>query len=207
MFRALISVSDKAGIEQFALGLRDIFGADLMLLSTGKTAAVLKAAGTNPTEIVSFTRSPEVMGGRVKTLHPKIYGGILARRDQGSDMEELANVLMSAPIDLVCVSLYPFERTAKNPNATFEDLIENIDIGGTSLIRAAAKNFRHVLVVTSPDHYSLVIRHLKSPGGLTLRFRFRLMQDAFARTAEYDNAIAEQMERWETEGFNFERIA
>ncbi|HEX2343110.1 MAG TPA: bifunctional phosphoribosylaminoimidazolecarboxamide formyltransferase/IMP cyclohydrolase [Vicinamibacterales bacterium] len=187
--RALLSVSEKAGLVEFARGLTAL---NCELISTGGTAKALADAGLRVTAVSDVTGFPEMMDGRVKTLHPKIHGGILARRNESGDMAAIASQGIT-PIDVVVVNLYPFEETAKRPDATFEELIENIDIGGPSMIRAAAKNFRDVLVVVDPDDYPRVLEELRSASGPSAELRRGLMQRAFAHTAHYDDVIAKTM--------------
>jgi phosphoribosylaminoimidazolecarboxamide formyltransferase / IMP cyclohydrolase len=183
MPRALLSVSDKTGVVEFARGLA---ARGYELLSTGGTAAVLTGAGLPVVSVSDVTGVPEMMDGRVKTLHPNIHAGILARRDRPSDLDALARHGIQA-VDVVVVNLYPFAQTAAKPGATFDALIEQIDIGGPSLVRAAAKNFRDVLVVVHPDDYGEVLAEIDR--GPSLGFRHKLMVQAFAHTAEYDATI------------------
>jgi len=191
--RALLSVSNKAGLADFARGLTEL---NCELISTGGTAQALAAAGLRVTPVGDVTGFPEMLDGRIKTLHPKIHGGILARRKVPEDMTAIAARAI-APIDLVVVNLYPFEETAKKPDATFEELIENIDIGGPSMLRAAAKNFQDVIVVVDPDDYPRVLDQLRLEAGPTLGFRFELMGKAFRHTASYDRAIHQTLFRFE----------
>jgi len=184
MPRALISVSDKTGVVEFA---RVLAARGFELLSTGGTAAALTAAGLPVVGVSDVTGFPEMMDGRVKTLHPNIHAGILARRDHPADLGALARHGIR-PIDLVAVNLYPFAQTAAKPDIAFEDLIEQIDIGGPSLVRAAAKNFRDVLVVVEPSDYPRVLAAIDA--GPTLELRHELMAKAFGHTAEYDTTIA-----------------
>jgi phosphoribosylaminoimidazolecarboxamide formyltransferase/IMP cyclohydrolase len=186
MPRALLSVSDKTGLVPLAQGLTRR-GYDLV--STGGTAAALAAAGLPVIGVSDVTGFPEMMDGRVKTLHPLVHGGILARR---SDPEHLAAAERHgiALIDLVVVNLYPFAAAAADPDTPFSGLIEEIDIGGPSLVRAAAKNFHDVLVVVSPADYDAVLAQLDRPGGPAPEFRFELARKAFAHTGHYDSAIA-----------------
>jgi phosphoribosylaminoimidazolecarboxamide formyltransferase/IMP cyclohydrolase len=186
MPRALLSVSDKAGLEELG---RELSKRGYDLVSTGGTAAALERAGLRVVPVAQVTGMPEMMGGRVKTLHPKIHGGILARRDLQDDLDAARHHDI-ALIDLVVVNLYPFVRAAANPATPVDALIEEIDIGGPSLVRAAAKNFEHVLVVVSPDDYHDVLQQLDRPGGPSRAFRFELARKAFAHTGEYDAAIA-----------------
>ena len=185
MPRALISVSDKTNLVPFA---RDLANRGFELVSTGGTARALADAGLTVVPIDQVTGVPEMMGGRVKTLHPHVHGGILARRTNADDLAAAASHGI-ALIDIVVVNLYPFARAAANPETPFEGLIEEIDIGGPSLVRAAAKNFVDVLVVVSPDDYGAVLAQLDQ-GGATPAFRFGLARKAFAHTAAYDAAIA-----------------
>src|SRR5688572_22418307 len=186
MPRALLSVSDKAGLVEFARALATR-GFDLV--STGGTARALQQAGLAVVGISDVTGFPEMMDGRVKTLHPLVHGGILARRGRADDLASAAahNITL---IDLVVVNLYPFVKAASNPDTPFEGLIEEIDIGGPSLVRAAAKNFTDVLVVVSPEDYAAVLEQLARPGGPTMAFRFGLAHKAFQHTSSYDSAIA-----------------
>jgi phosphoribosylaminoimidazolecarboxamide formyltransferase / IMP cyclohydrolase len=186
MRRALLSVSDKSGVADFA---RALVQRGFELVSTGGTARVLQEAGLAVTPISEVTKFPEMMDGRVKTLHPLVHGGILARRSRAEDLASAAahNITL---IDLVVVNLYPFVRAAANPDTPFDALVEEIDIGGPSLVRAAAKNFEDVLVVVSPADYALVVEQLDRVGGPTREFRFELARKAFTHTAQYDTAIA-----------------
>jgi phosphoribosylaminoimidazolecarboxamide formyltransferase/IMP cyclohydrolase len=186
--RALISVHNKTGIIAFARSLHQDFGVEL--LSTGGTAKLLRDAGLPVTDVADVTGYPEMMDGRVKTLHPKIHGGLLAQRDNAEHVAAMKEHGIE-PIDLVCINLYPFEQTIKRAGVTFEEAIENIDIGGPSMIRSAAKNHRWVLVVTSPDRYEKVLGDLKEHNGLCCgKHRLKQAQRAFAHTAEYDSLIA-----------------
>ncbi|MFN3649922.1 MAG: bifunctional phosphoribosylaminoimidazolecarboxamide formyltransferase/IMP cyclohydrolase [Armatimonadota bacterium] len=185
--RALISVSDKTGVVELARGLQEL---GVEILSTGGTAASLREAGVNVTSVEQVTGFPEMMEGRVKTLHPAVHGGILADRAKPDHMEQLAGQGFR-PIDLVAVNLYPFAQTVARPGCSLEDAIENIDIGGPSMIRSAAKNHAAVTVITSPAAYGEVLEELRQNRGETsLATRRRLAQQAFAHTAEYDRAIA-----------------
>ena len=181
--RALLSVSDKRGLVTFARGLAAL---GVEILSTGGTFRELQAAGIGALEVSARTGFPEIMGGRVKTLHPVIHGGLLGRR--GIDDEVMAEHGIE-PIDLLAVNLYPFEQTIAKPAATFDDAIENIDIGGPAMLRAAAKNHAAVAVVVDPDDYDATLRALQS-GELSQDYRKRLASRAFAHTAAYDTAIA-----------------
>jgi phosphoribosylaminoimidazolecarboxamide formyltransferase/IMP cyclohydrolase len=184
--RAILSVSDKRGLIDLARSLAD---AGVALIASGGTRAAIDKAGLPVVEVAEYTGQPEILDGRVKTLHPKIHGGILARRDLPEHVETLAASGME-PIDLVVVNLYPFEATVAKPDATFEEAVENIDIGGPSLIRGAAKNHDHVAVLTDPDQYDRFLAEFRSTGGTTLESRKRLAREAYARTGAYDRAIA-----------------
>lgn len=185
--RALISVSDKTGIVAFATALQRDFGIELV--STGGTAKTLREAGLKVMDISEVTGFPEMMDGRVKTLHPLIHGGLLGLRDNPGHQQAMQEHHIT-PIDLVCVNLYPFEATIAKPGCTFAVAIENIDIGGPSMIRSAAKNQRSVCVVTDPIQYDKVLKHLAASGGCTpYRFRLDLAMWAYTRTAQYDAAI------------------
>jgi phosphoribosylaminoimidazolecarboxamide formyltransferase / IMP cyclohydrolase len=201
--RALISVSNKTGLVEFARGLVQR-GFDIV--STGGTARALADAGVPVVQVSDVTGAPEMMDGRVKTLHPMVHGGILARRDHAGDREAVARFGIT-PIDLVVVNLYPFRETAAKPGTTFDALIEDIDIGGPSMIRGAAKNFKDVLVVTTPGDYPRVLAALDEPGGPPMAFRFELAQQAFAHTAGYDTAIASELEAVAVEGRECRRVA
>ena len=180
-------MSDKSGIVEFARGLVSL---GVALLSTGGTAKVLADAGIPVTDVGSYTGFPEMLDGRVKTLHPKVHGGILARRDVESHRAALARHSIPT-IDLVIVNLYPFRETVAKPGCTLDDAIENIDIGGPAMVRSAAKNWMHVGVVVDPADYPAVLDELRTQGNaLSDALRFRLMQRAFAHTAAYDGAIA-----------------
>jgi len=188
--RALISVSDKAGLVPFA---SELVALGWQIVSTGGTARTLTEAGLPVVAVAEVTGFPEMLDGRVKTLHPKVHGGILARRHLQEDREALAAHGIT-PIDLVVVNLYPFASAAARPGLAFDDLIEEIDIGGPSLVRAAAKNFRDVLVVVEPDDYASVLEALRREGGPSPAFRFDLARRAFAHTAGYDQMIAATLE-------------
>jgi phosphoribosylaminoimidazolecarboxamide formyltransferase/IMP cyclohydrolase len=186
--RALISVSDKTGLGEFAGALAREF--NIELISTGGTTAFLRAAGLKVIDVSEVTGFPEMLDGRVKTLHPKIHGALLGRRDNPDHVATMREHGI-VPIDLVCVNLYPFEKTVAKPDVSMEETVENIDIGGPSMIRSAAKNYDHVLVVTSPDRYEKVLGDLrKHAGSSCAKHRFKQAQLAFALTAGYDAAIA-----------------
>jgi phosphoribosylaminoimidazolecarboxamide formyltransferase/IMP cyclohydrolase len=192
----MLSVSDKTGLVELGRGLVAL-GTELV--STGGTARALTAAGLPVIGISDVTGFPEMMDGRVKTLHPNIHGGILARRHRQDDLEALARHGIT-PVDIVVVNLYPFARAAANLDTAFDDLVEEIDIGGPSLVRAAAKNFRDVLVVVDPADYGRVVEQLSRSGGPSLEFRFELMRKAFAHTGMYDSTIAATMNAVEVNG-------
>jgi phosphoribosylaminoimidazolecarboxamide formyltransferase/IMP cyclohydrolase len=185
---ALLSVSDKRGIETLARGLTDL---GFEILSTGGTSAAIRAAGVNVVKISDHTGAPEIMEGRVKTLHPKIHGGILARdkADHLADLERIGAAL----IDVVVVNLYPFERTAASPVALLPEVVEQIDIGGPCLLRAAAKTFERVTVVCDPGDYEIVLWHLAKEGQVPEALRFELAVKAFKHTAAYDAAISKSL--------------
>ncbi len=186
--RALLSVSDKTGIVDFATALQREF--QIELVSTGGTAKVLRDAGLIVRDIAELTGFPEMMDGRVKTLHPNVHGGFLALRDNPTHIAAMQQHHIQ-PIDLVCVNLYPFEATVAQPDATFAEAVENIDIGGPAMIRSAAKNHRSVVVVTDPFQYGKVLKHLRANGGQTpYPFRLDLAMWAYTRTAQYDAAIS-----------------
>ena len=185
--QALISVSDKTGVAEFAHGLAR-FG--VALLSTGGTARLLRESGLKVTEIADHTGFPEMLDGRVKTLHPKVHAGILARRDVPGHMAALERTAVPA-IDLVVVNLYPFSATVARPGCTLEQAVENIDIGGPALLRSAAKNYEHVAVVTDPADYGVVLKEMESAAGaLGAATRLALAQKAFSHTAQYDGTIS-----------------
>jgi phosphoribosylaminoimidazolecarboxamide formyltransferase / IMP cyclohydrolase len=193
--RALLSVSDKTGIVDFARGLRDL---GVQLLSTGGTAEAIREAGIEVTDVSEFTGSPEILDGRVKTLHPRLHAALLARRDDPAHVETLEEEGIE-PIDLVCVNLYPFERTVAGPDVSEAEAIENIDVGGPTMIRAAAKNHRFVAVVVKPEAYDAVLAELQDSGGEVSQETLHwLANEAFAETARYDAAIS----RWF--GFRYE---
>jgi len=189
MSRALLSLSDKTGLVEFARGLA---ARGFELVSTGGTARALEQAGLAVVGVSDVTGFPEMMDGRVKTLHPKVHGGILAQR---ANPEHLASAATHGIglIDLVVVNLYPFVKAASNPDTPFEALVEEIDIGGPSMVRAAAKNFHDVLVVVSPADYPAVLAELDRDGGPSKAFRFELARRAFDHTASYDRAIASEL--------------
>ena len=188
--RAILSVTDKTGIADFARALEK---AGVELISTGGTAKLLRDAGVHVKDISELTGFPEMLDGRVKTLHPKVHGGILHIRDNASHRQAVTDHDIPA-IDMVVVNLYAFEKTAAKPGVSFEELIENIDIGGPSMLRSAAKNFEDVAVVTSPTDYDSIIEELRKSNGLSLETKWKLAKKAFATTAAYDSAIASALE-------------
>lgn len=185
--QALISVSDKSGVVEFARGLERL---GVALLSTGGTARLLRDAGLKVTEVADYTGFPEMLDGRVKTLHPKVHAGILARRDQPEHVRALRGADIP-PIDLVVVNLYPFEATIARPDCDVAEAIENIDIGGPAMVRSAAKNYQHVAVVTDPADYEPLLNEMASAkGAVGTETRFLLARKAFSHTAAYDGAIS-----------------
>ena len=189
--RAIISLSNKSGIVDFAKKLSEM---GVSILSTGGTAKALKEAGINVTDISAYTGFPEMMDGRVKTLHPKVHGGILGRRDNEEHMKQMKGADIE-PIDMVVINLYPFESVTSRPDCTFEEAIENIDIGGPSMVRSAAKNFEFVAVVTDPSDYSAILKEMEGSGvSLSRETRFRLARKAFSTTARYDLLISHYLE-------------
>ncbi len=189
--RALISVSDKTGIVEFARGLQEL---GIEIISTGGTAKVLKESGAKVKEISDFTGFPEILEGRVKTLHPKVHGGILAIREKGEHIRELRKHDIE-PIDLVIVNLYPFEKTIRS-GGTIEEAIENIDIGGPAMLRSAAKNYRNVVVIVNPNEYDEVLKELREKDcELSDKTREKLALKAFAHTARYDTIISNYLRR------------
>src|SRR5687768_2435548 len=188
--RAILSVSDKTGLIPFVRGLA---ARGVQLVSTGGTSKAIADAGVPVTAVSDVTGFPEMMDGRVKTLHPKIHGGILARRHRPYDPDAIRSQGIE-PVDLVVVNLYPFAKAAQDPGTSFDDLVEQIDIGGPSLLRAAGKNFRDVMVVVDPADYPRVLEQMARPGGPSLEFKFELMKKAFAHTAEFDSLIAQTLE-------------
>ncbi len=185
--RAVISVSDKTGVVDFA---RQLVALDYEIVSTGGTFKAIKEAGIPVTYVSDITGFPEILGGRVKTLHPKIHGGILAMRtpDHLAQLEENSIV----PIDIVVVNLYPFRETIAKPDATLEDAVENIDIGGPCMVRAAAKNHKYVTIVINPKRYVEIIDKLKH-GEIDYKMRLELATEAYTHTAEYDTAISQYL--------------
>ena len=188
--RALISLTDKSGIESFASELASL---GIELLSTGGTAKKLRAAGLNVKDVSDFTGFPEMLDGRVKTLHPKVHGGILNQRSNEEHQKQCAAHGLKN-IDLIAVNLYAFEKTVANPDCSLADAIENIDIGGPTLLRASAKNFNDVTVIVDPADYPLVLEEIRATGNTTLKTRFNLARKVFALTSSYDTAISRWLE-------------
>ena len=189
--RAIISVTDKSGIVEFAKSLSEL---GVQILSTGGTARALREGGISVTDISDYTGFPEMMDGRVKTLHPKVHGGLLGLRDNPEHVEMMKAHGIKT-IDMVVVNLYQFEKTVAKEGVTLEEAIENIDIGGPSMLRSSAKNFRHVTVIIDPADYEVVLREMKKTGGeTTLKTRFRLARKVFQLTHQYDGAISEYLE-------------
>src|SRR5580704_13559244 len=189
--RALISVFDKTGVVEFA---RELASLGVEIVSTGGTARLLREGGVAVRDVAELTGWPEMLGGRVKTLHPKVHGGILFQRGKAEDRKQVGEHGI-VPTDLVVVNLYPFSATAAKPGVTPEELIENIDIGGPAMVRSAAKNFQSVGVVTDPADYAAVATELRERGGLSVATRLNLARKAYARTARYDGEIATELER------------
>jgi phosphoribosylaminoimidazolecarboxamide formyltransferase/IMP cyclohydrolase len=187
---ALISVSDKTKLVEFAQRLKKL---NYKILATGGTAKLLTSSGVENIEISNFTGFPEIFDGRVKTLHPKIFGGILFRRKEAKDIEQ-AKQNNIQPIDIVCVNLYPFDKVAANENSHLDELIENIDIGGPSLIRASAKNYKYISVLTNPIQYESFINELQN-GEVSVETKKKLALDAFSYTSSYDTLIANTLEK------------
>jgi phosphoribosylaminoimidazolecarboxamide formyltransferase/IMP cyclohydrolase len=187
--RALISVSDKSNIEKFA---RFLESKGIEILSTGGTAKLLKEKGIAVKSVDSHTGHPEIMDGRVKTLHPKIHGGILAVRDNESHIKDMEKNSI-VPIDLTVVNLYPFKQTVSKPDCTLEDAIENIDIGGPAMVRSSAKNHKFVTIVVDPNDYETVMDEIEKFGGVSQKTRNALAVKAYAHTADYDTEISKYL--------------
>jgi phosphoribosylaminoimidazolecarboxamide formyltransferase / IMP cyclohydrolase len=187
--KALISVTDKSGIVELAQELTHL---GFEILSTGGTAKAVQGAGIPVTEVSTYTGFPEILDGRVKTLQPKIHGGLLGRREDPNHQEQMKSLGIE-PIDLLVVNLYVFEKTVAKPGCTLEEAIENIDIGGPTLLRAAAKNFQDVTVLTDPADYPQVLSELKTLGRTKLETRFYLAKKVFALTHHYDGAITKYL--------------
>ncbi|MCF8119889.1 MAG: IMP cyclohydrolase [Deltaproteobacteria bacterium] len=190
--QAIISVTNKQGIAAFAQSISD-WGVNI--LSTGGTARVIREAGVAVTDISVYTGFPEMMDGRVKTLHPMVHGGLLGLRDN-PDHVKMMEAHGIKPIDLVVVNLYQFEQTVAREGVTLEEAIENIDIGGPSMLRSSAKNFKYVTVIVDPEDYAPVLKEMRqSNGKTTLKTRFRLAKKVFRLTHEYDGAISRYLEK------------
>ena len=189
MRRALVSVSDKTGLVDFVKGLKDL---GWEIIATGGTRRLLEESGVGTVGISDVTGFPEILDGRVKTLHPKVHGGILARRDTPGHMKTLEEQGIGT-IDLVCVNLYPFRQTIAREGVTMEDAIENIDIGGPSMVRSAAKNWKDVTIVCDPADYGKVLEELRANGNTSDDTRLKLSAKAYTHTAEYDMCIASYM--------------
>ncbi|MBR6815030.1 MAG: bifunctional phosphoribosylaminoimidazolecarboxamide formyltransferase/IMP cyclohydrolase [Alistipes sp.] len=189
--RALVSVSDKTGVVEFAQQLRSL---GWEIIATGGTMKLLRENGVEVINISDVTGFPEICDGRVKTLHPKVHGGLLARRDDESHLQALKENSIEF-IDMVCVNLYPFRQTISKPDVTMEDAIENIDIGGPSMLRSAAKNYKDVTVVCDPADYAQIIEQIKAGGNTTIETRLQLSAKAYTHTAEYDSMIATYMRK------------
>jgi len=189
--RALISLTDKSGIEDFA---RALTGFGVEILSTGGTAKKMRDNGIAVTDVSDFTGFPEMLNGRVKTLHPLIHGGILNQRENNDHQQQCAKYGIK-PIDIVAVNLYAFEKTVADPDCSLADAIENIDIGGPTLLRASAKNFRDVTVIVDPADYDHVLGEIGDKGNTTLKTRFRLAVKVFKLTSVYDTTIADWLDK------------
>lgn len=189
--RALVSVSDKTGVVELAKFLNEN---GVEIISTGGTMKAIKDAGIPVTYVSDVTGFPEIMDGRVKTLNPKIHGAILAVRDNPEHMAALKKHDIT-PIDLVVVNLYPFKETVAKPGVTEAECIENIDIGGPAMVRASAKNFKDVIIVTYPSRYAGLMKMLKETGDVDLRTRKELAKEAFSHTHEYDGMIADYLKK------------
>lgn len=187
--RVLISVSDKTGVVAFARALAE---QGVEILSTGGTSRALDEAGVPVTSVEKYTGSPEIMDGRVKTLHPKVHGGILAVRDNEKHQQQMNDHGID-PIDMVVVNLYPFKQTVAKPGVLLEDAVENIDIGGPTMVRSAAKNHAWVTVVVDPVDYDGIVAELSDHGAVSLATRRRLCVKAFRHTADYDTAIQDYL--------------
>jgi phosphoribosylaminoimidazolecarboxamide formyltransferase/IMP cyclohydrolase len=190
--RAILSVSNKKGIVEFA---RAINSMGVEILSTGGTAKALRDAGIPVKDVSEHTGFPEMLDGRVKTLHPRIHGGLLSRRDNPKDMEEIKKHGIDT-IDMVVVNLYPFEETISRPGVSFAEAIENIDIGGPAMLRSASKNFQDVVVIVDPSDYEKIVEEIKNlKGDLSYRTRLELAKKVFRHTAGYDTIIADYFEK------------
>jgi phosphoribosylaminoimidazolecarboxamide formyltransferase/IMP cyclohydrolase len=193
--RALISLTDKSGIEGFASQLQEL---GIEILSTGGTAKKMRENGITVKDVSEFTGFPEMLDGRVKTLHPKVHAGILYQRENPSHQEQMSAHGLQT-VDLIAVNLYAFDKATRDPNCTVANAIENIDIGGPTMLRAAAKNFQDVTVIVDPADYSQVIAEIKEQGNTTLETRFRLAVKVFQLTSSYDTAIADWLSKVDTD--------
>lgn len=189
--RALISLTDKSGIEDFARNLQEL---GVEILSTGGTAKKMRENGIKVMDVSEFTGFPEMLDGRVKTLHPKVHGGILAQKTNPDHLSQMAKHGLQA-IDLIAVNLYAFDQTVARPGCTLAEAIENIDIGGPTMLRAAAKNYRDVTVLVDPADYPQVLKEMRATGNTTLKTRFKLARKVFALTSRYDTAISTWLEK------------
>jgi phosphoribosylaminoimidazolecarboxamide formyltransferase/IMP cyclohydrolase len=190
VFTALISVTDKSGIVDFARSLEEL---GIEILSTGGTARTIRDGGVKVLDISEYTGFPEMMDGRVKTLHPKVHGGLLGRRDNQQDIQ-MMRIHGIKDINMVVVNLYQFEQTISRAGCTLEEAVENIDIGGPSMLRSAAKNFRYVTVIVDPSDYPQVLKEIRESGQTTLKTRFELAKKVFNHTWQYDRAISDYLE-------------
>ena len=192
--RAIISVTDKTGVVGFA---KSLSGFDVQILSTGGTAKALRDGGISTTDISTYTGFPEMLDGRVKTLHPRVHGGLLGIRDNQEHVKMMHEHGINN-IDLLVVNLYQFEKTVAKEGVTLDEAIENIDIGGPAMLRSSAKNFRHVTVIVDPSDYGVVLKEMEESGGATtLETRFRLAKKVFQLTHRYDGAISQYLEKVE----------
>ena len=189
--RALISLTDKSGIEGFA---RELESLGVEILSTGGTAKKIRENGIKVMDVSEFTGFPEMLDGRVKTLHPKVHGGILAQKTNSDHLAQMEEHGLQA-IDLIAVNLYAFDKATADPDCTLANAIENIDIGGPTMLRAAAKNFQDVTVIVDPADYPQVLAEMKETGNTTLKTRFRLAAKVFALTSKYDTAISAWLDK------------
>jgi phosphoribosylaminoimidazolecarboxamide formyltransferase/IMP cyclohydrolase len=190
--RAIISVTDKTGVVEFAKALS---GFGIQILSTGGTARAMRDGGVNVTDISDYTGFPEMLDGRVKTLHPKVHGGILGVRDNPEHVNMMKENGIEN-IDLLVINLYQFEKTVAREGVTLDEAVENIDIGGPAMLRSSAKNFRYVTVLVDPSDYGPVLKEMEEKGGATLlETRFRLAKKVFKLTHEYDGAISRYLEK------------
>lgn len=197
--RALISLTDKSGIEGFAT---ELAGLGIELLSTGGTAKKLRDAGLNVMDVSEFTGFPEMLDGRVKTLHPKVHGGVLNQRENPEHQAQCTEHGLKN-IDIIAVNLYAFAQTVADPACSLADAIENIDIGGPTMLRAAAKNFNDVTVIVDPADYPQVIAEIKETGNTTLKTRFRLAAKVFQLTSTYDTAISAWLDKVDVDSNEF----